>query len=117
MAAALVPLAHGTDGLGSVRIPAAAVRAVRHQAGNRRGPADLRDRNWHGLTEHGPLATTVTDAALMLGAMAGTSYRLDGAGPLRIAVSVRPPGPGIIVHRSCSAPVRAVRAACSASRP
>jgi amidase len=38
--------------------------------------------------------------------MAGTSYSLEGQGPLRVAVSVRAPGPGIVIHRSCSAPVR-----------
>ena len=107
VAGALVPVAHGTDGLGSIRIPAAACGLFGIKPGTGVVPADLGETGWHGLTEHGPLATTVTDAALMLGAMAGTSYSLDGAGPLRIAVSVRAPGPGIIVHRSCSAPVRA----------
>jgi amidase len=107
VAAALVPLAHGTDGLGSVRIPAAACGLFGIKPGTGVVPADLGETGWHGLTEHGPLATTVTDAALMLGAMAGISYSLEGQGPMRVAVSVRPPGPGIIVHRSCSAPVRA----------
>jgi amidase len=107
VAGALVPLAHGTDGLGSVRIPAAACGLFGIKPGTGVVPADLGETGWHGLTEHGPLATTVADAALMLGVMAGTSYSLDAQGPLRIAVSVRPPGPGIIVHRSCSAPVRA----------
>jgi amidase len=107
VAAALVPIAHGTDGLGSVRIPAAACGLFGIKPGTGVLPADLGETGWHGLTEHGPLATTVADAALMLGAMAGTSYSLDAQGPLRIAVSVKAPGPGIIVHRSCSAPVRA----------
>jgi amidase len=108
VAGALVPLAHGTDGLGSVRIPAAACGLFGIKPGTGVVPADLGETGWHGLSEHGPLATTVADAALMLGVMAGTSYSLDAPGPLRIAVSVRPPGPGIIVHRSCSAPVRAI---------
>ena len=107
VAAALAPLAHGTDGLGSVRIPAAACGLFGIKPGTGVVPGDLGEAGWYGLTEHGPLATTVADAALMLGAMAGTSYSLDGAGPLRIAASVRPTGPGIVIHRSCSAPVRA----------
>jgi amidase len=107
VASALVPLAHGTDGLGSVRIPAAACGLVGIKPGTGVVPGDLGTSGWYGLSESGALATTVADAALMLGAMAGTSYSLDGLGPLRIAVSVRPPGPGIMIHPSCSAPVRA----------
>jgi amidase len=43
----------------------------------------------------------------MLGVMAGTSYSPAEPGPLRIAASVRPPGAGIVIHPSSSAPVRA----------
>jgi len=106
VAAALVPLAHGTDALGSVRIPAAACGLFGIKPGTGVVPGDLGETGWHGLSEHGSLAATVADAALMLEAMAGTSYSLHSQGPLRVAVSVRPPGPGIIVHRSCTAPVR-----------
>jgi amidase len=106
VSAALVPFAHGTDALGSVRIPAAACGLFGIKPGTGVVPGDLGETGWYGLSEHGPLAATVADAALMLEAMAGTSYSLDSQGPLRVAVSVRPPGPGIIVHRSCSAPVR-----------
>jgi amidase len=107
VASALVPLAHGTDGLGSVRIPAAACGLFGIKPGTGVVPGDLGTSGWYGLSESGALATTVTDASLMLGAMAGISYSLDPSGPLRIAVSVRPPGPGIMIHPSCSAPVRA----------
>src|SRR5215469_11609168 len=89
VAAALVPVAHGTDGLGSVRIPAAACGVFGIKPGTGVVPGDLGETGWYGLSEHGTLAATVADAALMLGAMAGTSYALDGQGPLRIAVSVR----------------------------
>jgi amidase len=98
VAAAMVPLAHGTDGLGSVRIPAAACGLV----GVKPGPGLLPDGGgWFGLSESGPLATTVADAALMLGVMAGTTFSLETPGPLRIAMSKRAPGPGIAVHQSC----------------
>jgi amidase len=106
-ASAMVPLAHGTDGLGSVRIPAAACGLFGIKPGTGIVPGDLGETGWFGLSESGSLATTVTDAALMLGVMAGTSYSVAEPGPLRIAASVRPPGPGIMMHRSSSAPVRA----------
>jgi len=106
-ASAMVPIAHGSDGLGSVRIPAAACGLFGIKPGTGVVPGDLGENGWYGLSEHGPLATTVADAALMLGVMAGGSYALGAPGPLRIAMSVRPPGPGIIVHSSNSGPVRA----------
>ena len=106
-ASAMVPLAHGTDGLGSVRIPAAACGLFGIKPGTGIVPGDLGETGWFGLSESGSLATTVADAALMLGVMAGTSYSAAEPGPLRIAASVRPPGPGIMIHRSSSAPVRA----------
>jgi amidase len=107
VASALVPLAHGTDGLGSVRIPAAACGLFGIKPGSGVVPGDLGETGWFGLSESGTLATTVADAALMLGVMAGTSYSAAEPGPLRIAASVRPPGPGIMIHPSSSAPVRA----------
>lgn len=106
-ASAMVPLAHGTDGLGSVRIPAAACGLFGIKPGTGIVPGDLGETGWFGLSESGSLATTVADAALMLGVMAGTSYSAAEPGPLRIAASVRPPGPGVMIHRSSSAPVRA----------
>jgi amidase len=110
VASALVPLAHGTDGLGSVRIPAAACGVFGIKPGTGVVPADLDNSGWYGLSESGPLAATVTDAALMLGVMAGPSYSPAEPGRLRVAASVRPPGPGIVVHPASSAPVRACAA-------
>jgi amidase len=107
VASAMVPIAHGTDGLGSVRIPAAACGLFGIKPGTGVVPGDLGEDGWYGLSEPGPLAATVADAALMLGVMAGTAYSLAEPGPLRIAMSVRPPGPGIVIHPSNSAPVRA----------
>jgi amidase len=98
VAAGMVPLAHGTDGLGSVRIPAAACGLF----GIKPSPGLLPGGSgWFGLSESGPLATTVADAALMLGVMAGTTFSLDSPGSLRVAVSKRAPGPGIAVHHQC----------------
>jgi amidase len=103
VAAAMVPLAHGTDGLGSVRIPAAACGLF----GIKPGPGLLPGGGgWFGLSESGTLATTVADAALMLGVMAGTTFSLDPPPPLQVAMSRRAPGPGIAVYSSCTAAVR-----------
>ncbi len=110
VASALVPLAHGTDGLGSVRIPAAACGLFGIKPGTGVVPGDPEKSGWFGLSESGPLAATVADAALMLGVMAGTSYSPAEPGRLRIAASVRAPGPGIVIHPSSSAPVRACAA-------
>ena len=115
VAAALVPVAHGTDGLGSVRIPAAATGLFGIKAGPGVVPSEFGTSGWYGLSENGPLATTVADAALMLGVMAGAAYSLDAPGPLRVAVSVKPPAPGIVIHSSSSAPVRAVAGLLGAS--
>jgi len=102
VAAGMVAAAHGTDGLGSVRIPAAACGLV----GVKPGPGLVPGGGgWFGLSESGPLATTVADAALMLGVLAGTTYPLEEPGRLRIVVSDRAPGPGIPVHTSYVAAV------------
>ncbi|HEX3958451.1 MAG TPA: amidase family protein [Trebonia sp.] len=102
VAAGMVPLAHGTDGLGSVRIPAAACGLF----GIKPGPGLVPGGGgWFGLSENGPLATTVGDAALMLGVLAGRSYSLESPGSLRVAVSDRAPGPGIPVASRCVAAV------------
>lgn len=106
VASAMVPLAHGTDGLGSVRIPAAACGVFGIKPGAGVVPAQVGVDSWRGLTENGVLAASVSDAALMLGVLAGAGFGLAEPGRLRIAVSVRPPGPGIVVHRSCQAAVR-----------
>ena len=71
MAAGLVPFAQGSDGGGSVRIPASVLRPVRDQAGPRPG----QQRPDRAATSpawpwNGPLARSVRDAAAMLDAMA-----------------------------------------------
>ncbi|MBB4939201.1 amidase [Streptosporangium album] len=69
VAAGMVPLAQGNDGLGSLRIPAACCGLVSIKPGQEVVPAPEHD--WHGMAENGPLATTVTDLALALAVMAG----------------------------------------------
>ncbi|MBT0566146.1 amidase [Williamsia sp. CHRR-6] len=68
VAAGVVPIAHGSDGMGSIRIPAACTGLV----GLKPGPGLIPGGGgWHGMIENGPLATTVADAGLMFGVMAG----------------------------------------------
>lgn len=98
VASGTVPISLASDGLGSVRIPAAANGVV----GIRPGPDLLGastadgDPHWFGMTRFGPISTTVADAALALSVLAG---RPDLApvrpisGALRVAVSVRAPAP------------------------
>ena len=94
----MTPIAHGADGAGSIRIPAACCGVFGIKPGPGVVPRDGSD--WMGMSEHGPLAATVADAALLLDVLAGTDRyreaRLPEA-PLRVAVSAAPPGPGITI--------------------
>jgi amidase len=96
VAAGLVPIAHGNDGLGSVRIPAACCGLVGLKPGRGVVPAQLGAGDWLGLTEHGILATTVADAALGFAVLAGRSpERLVEPSRLRVALSLRSPASGV----------------------
>lgn len=99
VASGAVPIAHGNDGMGSIRIPAACCGLVGLKPGYGVVPADLGANSWHGMSENGPLATTVADAALMFSVLAAEpSYaQLDGPPRLRLAVSTRAPSVGIPV--------------------
>ncbi len=99
VAAAMVPVAQGNDGLGSIRIPAAACGLFGIKPGTGVVPAQIGADSFRGMAENGPLATTVADAALMLEVMAGAPFDSPEPSGLRIAVSVKPTGPGIMVHR------------------
>ncbi len=120
VAAGLVPVAHANDGMGSVRIPAAATGLVGIKPGRGLLPVggDLDGQHWYGMTQHGPLATTVEDTALLLDAM-GKVDRFAAAGEpgrrLRVAVSIAPPAPGVRIGREQrDAVVRVARALQSA---
>jgi aspartyl-tRNA(Asn)/glutamyl-tRNA(Gln) amidotransferase subunit A len=70
-AAGLAPLAVGTDGGGSIRIPAACCGIVGLKATLGRIPHDQAADAFASLVYIGPMTRTVTDAALMLDAMSG----------------------------------------------
>lgn len=71
VAAGLVPAAVGSDGAGSVRIPAAWCHLVGIKPQRGRVSTWPHAEAFHGLTCLGPLARTVGDAALLLDAIAG----------------------------------------------
>ncbi|GAA4541133.1 amidase [Mycobacterium paraffinicum] len=101
VAAGLAPLALGSDGGGSIRIPAiwCGVFGVKPQRD--RVSLEPHDDAWHGLSVNGPLARTVLDAALFLDATStvpGPEGEFVAAatrhpGKLRIALSTKSPTP------------------------
>ncbi|MDT4989623.1 MAG: amidase [Micromonosporaceae bacterium] len=96
VAAGLVPIAHGNDGLGSIRIPAACCGLVGLKPGRGVVPSGVGATDWYGLAEQGVLATTVADATVGFMVLAGRApTRLVEPGRLRIAVSLRSPVSGV----------------------
>ena len=76
VAAGLLPVAPGSDGGGSIRIPAAATGLVGLKPSRGLVPAGSGLDTVAGLVTTGPLARTVADAALLLDAMiAGGQYQ------------------------------------------
>ena len=75
VAAGMGPLAHGTDGAGSIRIPAALCGVFGLKPSYGRVPHWPASDLWGGRSHPGPMARTVRDAALLLGAMAGPDAR------------------------------------------
>jgi Asp-tRNA(Asn)/Glu-tRNA(Gln) amidotransferase A subunit family amidase len=75
VAAGLGPIAHGTDGGGSVRIPAAYNGVVGFKPTGRRIPKFDWAAGMSQISTDGPLTRTVRDAALALQVMAGPDPR------------------------------------------
>ncbi|GAB1339158.1 amidase [Streptomyces sp. E-15] len=105
VAAGLVAAALGSDGAGSVRIPAAWTHLIGIKPQRGRISTWPRGESFHGITVNGTLARTVADAALLLDAASG-NHELDphrpaaltvadavgrDPGRLRVALSLKPP--------------------------
>jgi Asp-tRNA(Asn)/Glu-tRNA(Gln) amidotransferase A subunit family amidase len=76
------PVALGTDGGGSIRIPAAFCGVVGHKPTYGLVPRMPGFRGWPSLSVDGPLTRTVRDAALALSVMAGPSPHDESSWPL-----------------------------------
>jgi amidase len=116
VAAGLVPVAHATDGLGSVRIPAAWSGLVGLKPSHGLLPLDEPD-HWHGLSDTGVLTRTVRDTALLLDALAGSPRGGPAdapAAPARVGWSLRGSTPGLRVHPEIRSALRRTAARLAA---
>jgi amidase len=114
VASACVPIAHGNDGMGSLRLPAAANGLVTLKPGSGVIPAELGADSWSGMAENGALTTTVGDLAAAFAVLAGDPAYAEapstgGPGrPLRVALSTMSPIPGARLDAAGRAAVDAV---------
>lgn len=81
VAAGMTALALGTDGGGSIRIPASFCGVVGHKPTFGLVPKEPGFKGWKTLSVDGPLARSVRDAALMLSVMAGPAAADDLSHP------------------------------------
>ena len=110
VAAAMVPIALGNDGMGSIRIPAAACGLVGVKPGAGVVPTGIGAHDWFGMAENGPLTTTVADAAHVLSVLADRPDLAEvraPTGPVRIALSTRSPAQGVRAERAWAEAARA----------
>ena len=126
VAAGLTHLALGTDGGGSIRIPASFCGVAGHKPSFGLVPKEPGFKGWKSLSVDGPLATSVRDAALMLSVIAGPSAADDTTVPVDVGdvlAAAVSPGPLTGLRIACSAdlgfaPVDpSVRAAFAAALP
>ncbi len=110
VASGMVPIAHGADGFGSIRTPAASTGLVGMKPGRGRVPADLGPTNWYGMSVNGMLTTTVADAALGLAILAGEPELATVVEPrnLMVAISYKGPLQAISVDPAFKAAARTV---------
>lgn len=116
VAGGVVGVASGSDGGGSIRIPAAmcGLFGLKTTRGTIEDDGD--DEHWHGLAVAGPLGRTVADVAAMMDVVAEDGWAAGGTGPsetegtyreaadrdprpLRIALSWRAPAGPVPIER------------------
>lgn len=111
VAAGVLPAAVGSDGAGSVRIPAGWTNLVGIKTTRGRVSSAPDPESFNGIAVHGPLARTVEDAAILLDAITANdpvdmhklpaptrpfaSNVVDDPGRLRVAVSYKIPFSGV----------------------
>lgn len=121
VSAGLAPIAQGSDGGGSIRIPASVCGLFGIKPSRGRVSPGPVQHDVSGLSTSGPLARTVADAAALLDVLAGgmpgdpygapslppgetfASYAAREPGPLRVVGLPRPPVPGVELHPDCRA--------------
>jgi amidase len=112
MAAGLAGAVLGSDGAGSIRIPAGCCGLFGMKAQNGRVPTSPNVEPWHGMSTWGPLSRKVADSALFYDAIKNGGPRFSEPRPpgrLRIAVSLRtPPLTGVQPDDEQRGAVRAV---------
>lgn len=94
VAAGLAAMALGSDGMGSIRIPATWCGLFGIKPQRDRVPMSPHDDSWCGLVAYGPLARTVEDAALFLDVTTDGGFvaaARQTPGRLRIALSTKVP--------------------------
>ena len=87
VAAGMTPLALGTDGGGSIRIPASFCGVAGHKPTFGLVPKEPGFKGWKSLSVHGPITRSVRDAALLLAAVAGPAPTDDTSGPIGFSMS------------------------------
>jgi amidase len=107
VASGMVAAAVGSDGGGSIRLPAAMCGLFGLKPQRGRVPLGSDEGHWHGLTHFGPIARSVADGALLLDAIAdpsaeGPFQAAATADParLRVGIALKPTLPNVRLSKS-----------------